>query len=159
VSVGWILGSHLSPLSFSQLKNGTGLTLFRGGTESIFKSFGRVLTLLFGIYSSVQKPGAPEPRIILESSFQSGNYSETIRSALRWSCPVRNWSALFPSSQEEPWKNIVPRLVLAKSLAPDWARKGKTPVLLLVEIQLFTLFSREVIKTSFLTGATATGLS
>lgn len=83
MSVGWILGSHLSPLSFSQLKNDTGLTLFRVGTESIFKSFGRILTLLFGIYSSVQKPGAAEPRIILESSFQSGNYSETIRSALR----------------------------------------------------------------------------
>ena len=142
VSVGLILGSHLSPLSFSQLKNGMGRTIFRGGTESIFKSFGQVLTLLFGIYSSVQKPGATEPRVILYSSLQSETVkpSETLWG---WRCPFRNWSALFPSSQEEPWKNIVPRLVLANSLVRDCARKGKTPVLLLVETQLFTsVFTR-----------------
>lgn len=39
MSVG-LIGSLLSPLSFSQLKNAMGLVLFTGGTESIFKSFG-----------------------------------------------------------------------------------------------------------------------
>lgn len=73
----------LSQLSFSQLKNGMGLTLLRGDPESTFKSFGQVLNLLFGIYSSAQKSGAAEPKIILQSSFQSGNFSETIRNAQR----------------------------------------------------------------------------
>lgn len=67
------------------------------------------------------------------------------------------WAPLLPSSREGSWGSIVPRVVLANSLDGGCVMKGNKSFSGLKEGCLYPF--PQVIKTSFLMGATATNLS